>query len=197
MILKPNTRSYIRVPMIDNKFNIKIGVFYDGEYIWFRDALIDTGCTHSLISANLINIYLSEDERLRDKERAIRQNPHSLGRGVESTEKQFKSINEMTMQEKLDCLNIKVYETFRDIRIGNILIGDKRLSVSYDYGGNTLIGMELLKDWDIHIGTSRLYGRIVLLACPLNNITDEYLEALEREFGIGTSVSSAICRNIM
>lgn len=68
------------------------------------------------------------------------------------------------------------------------------MRVNYKRSGNILIGMDILKTWDIHIGNDES-GKTIFLACPYNQINDEYLLELERMFKLGTIVSSANVRN--
>ena len=56
--------------------------------------------------------------------------------------------------------------------------------VNYNRRGNILIGMDILQYWDIHMGTSRITGKKLFLACPEENIYVEYLNALEENLGI-------------
>ncbi|MCM1097686.1 MAG: hypothetical protein NC427_06430 [Ruminococcus flavefaciens] len=44
--------------------------------------------------------------------------------------------------------------------------------------------MDILKDWDIHIGVSKVTGESLFLACPMENKYREYIDALGRHFGI-------------
>ena len=44
--------------------------------------------------------------------------------------------------------------------------------------------MDVIKSMDNHIGTSKISGETVLLACPENAISKDYLNALDRHFGI-------------
>ena len=82
----------------------------------------------------------------------------------------------------------------KNIRINDVPMGDFQLRLNYHRTGNILIGMDILKTWDIHIGKIKS-GETILLACPYNQINDEYLLELERTFKLGTIVSSACVRN--
>lgn len=53
--------------------------------------------------------------------------------------------------------------------------------------GNILLGMDIIRQMDNHIGTSKVTGDTVLLACPENAICDEYLLALKEHFGLENS----------
>lgn len=44
--------------------------------------------------------------------------------------------------------------------------------------------MDILQHWDIHIGTSKITGKNLFLACSKLDMCKEYFEALEENFGI-------------
>ena len=50
--------------------------------------------------------------------------------------------------------------------------------------------MDILKDWDIHIGTIST-GETIFLACPKDMLNDEYFLELNKLFGTGDSILSA------
>ena len=68
-----------------------------------------------------------------------------------------------------------------------------RSTVSYNNDNVNLIGMSIMKDWDIHIGKDR-DNKTVFLGCPRKYINDEYILELERTFGIGSIINSTIVR---
>ncbi len=55
--------------------------------------------------------------------------------------------------------------------------------INYDRASNILIGMDILKEWDIHIGTIDT-GETIFLGCPKGQINDEYLQELEKTFQV-------------
>nr|WP_300663828.1 hypothetical protein [uncultured Acetatifactor sp.] len=71
-----------------------------------------------------------------------------------------------------------------DFMIGGVKISSDRVCLNYDRKGNVLIGMDILKDWDIHIGVSKVTGKNLLLACPMESDFREYVNALKRHFGL-------------
>lgn len=71
-----------------------------------------------------------------------------------------------------------------DFMIGGVKISSDKIYLNYDRKGNILIGMDILKDWDIHIGVSKVTGKSLLIACPMINKCREYIDALEMNFGI-------------
>ena len=83
-----------------------------------------------------------------------------------------KNISSITFQHFLKNISINGYE-----------IGDYEARISYDRTGNVLIGMDLLKDFDIHIGKTA-DKETVLLACKNSNLTDEYRIELHSMFDV-------------
>lgn len=68
--------------------------------------------------------------------------------------------------------------------------------ISYDRVGNILIGMDILKNLDIHIGTIET-GETIFLACPKDKINDAYLLELNRLFHIGTDINASEFREYL
>ena len=52
--------------------------------------------------------------------------------------------------------------------------------------------MDILRNWDIHIGTTK-YGKTVLLACPKDQLNDEYFLELNNLFELGDDILGAVC----
>lgn len=84
----------------------------------------------------------------------------------------------------IDCKALKFYHLIKDWKLSQFYIGDVTIGVNYDRTSNILLGMDILKDWEIHIGKSILTGETTFLGCPSNQITKEYLQALEEEFSV-------------
>lgn len=80
------------------------------------------------------------------------------------------------------------------MNFNGVKIHSPNVKVSYDRTGNILVGMDILKDWDIHIGTVNT-GETVFLACPKDQLNGEYFRELNRIFGIGDSIVTAEVTN--
>ena len=186
---------YLRIPMIQNKFRAELSVIYNGVSKQI-DAVIDTGCVHSLIPYSFHHGILCESDRVKAKQYAIRTYLHSPSFGIDTLGTPLKPLNKMSEQEKIECTLIRFTEHFDKVRIENIFIGSKDMHVSYDLTSVALIGMELLKDWDIHISESLKTHHIILMACPLNRINEEYINALEEEFNIGQRMIKQLTNKI-
>lgn len=54
-----------------------------------------------------------------------------------------------------------------DFMIGGVKISADKICLNYDRKGNILIRMDILKDWDIHIGISKETGKAAQWYCLL------------------------------
>ena len=70
------------------------------------------------------------------------------------------------------------------IVVGDLEFKDVPVRVTPHTTGNILLGMDVIKKMDNHIGTSRITGETTLLACPEDAISNDYLLALDKHFGI-------------
>lgn len=177
---------YIKSILRNNKFLVSLKLKFENTGEFEMKAILDTGCQHSHISIDNIFIYLSDDDIKRDKQKYMNIRPVALGLGVES---QNKDVN----MNKSDVNNPRIIIQHRmyDVKVNDILIGNGYLNVSYDTSRVALIGMSIMKDWDIHIGKNK-HGEIVFIGCPYNQLNQEYYLALENEFGINENINAAI-----
>jgi hypothetical protein len=152
-------------------------------------AVIDTGCQTSLISADLIYIFLSDKERLDAKAEWMNCRNHRFSSGVESANKRIAN------EYRVDNPRVVIENKFSNIRINGVKIENDSLYVSYDTTRIALIGIGIIKYWDMHIGKDIKTNKITLLACPYNQLNDEYFEALENTFGISSNIQSSFIRN--
>lgn len=178
---------FLKIEMYNNAFATDVTLNYKGVISTFR-VIIDTGCTHSLIPFDRLYGIVDKDAFKKIKAKSLRINKWTLGSGVETDRNELSNIKLVTEEDKINCKNIKVLERFEGIHISEIYIPSKMLYISYDYTCNALIGMEILKDWDIHISKSLKTGQTLLLACPLDKINQEYIDVLIEEFDIGQRV---------
>lgn len=181
---------YIKSILKNNKFLVSIKLKFEGTEESELTAVLDTGCQHSHISIDNIFIYLSDNDIRADKQKYMQQRQVWLGLGVESQ-------NKDVSQDRTDVDNprIMIQHRMYDVKINDIPIGNKYMGVSYDTSGVALIGMSILKDWDIHIGKNK-NNETVFIGCPYNQLNQEYYLALENEFGIKENINAAIVNNI-
>lgn len=182
---------YLRSVLNNNMFLCKLSLKFENKRKVKEkniDAIIDTGCPHSHISIDNIYVFKLKGSRIRAKEyfMKIKKRPVDIGWGIESANKNINT-------DKTDVKNpyILIGHKMYNCSINGINIGDGYLAVSYDTSHVALLGMAIFQDWDIHIGKNKK-GETVLLGCPNNQINQEYLLALEEEFGISQNINSAI-----
>lgn len=180
---------YIRAILDENKFVCRLSFNFEGKSdtdLVEIDAILDTGCSHSHISADLVYIFFSDEERLNTKDKYMRTRPKGIGTGVESNGK-LNSLDTNDINNPRIMISQKCY----NVSINGVYIGNRYLNVSYDTSGVALIGMSILKDWDIHIGKNK-HGETVFLGCPYSHINQEYYLALENEFGLQQNINAAV-----
>lgn len=142
---------------------------------------IDTGCSISTIPLKRLNVSDTLCKTLK-KFDILNQTPYFLSYGIESGGLRHKAP--ITDEEKMDCPAMKFEHKIMDFTIGGTEIQSDKICLNYDRKGNILIGMDILKDWDIHIGVSKVTRKNLLLACPMENRSSEYRNALEKHFGL-------------
>lgn len=142
---------------------------------------IDTGCSISTIPLKRLNVSDTLCKTLKSID-ILNQTPYFLSYGIESGGLKHKAP--ITDDEKVDCPAMKFEHKISDFIIGGTKIFTDKICLNYDRRGNILIGMDILKDWDIHISVSKVTGKNLLLACPMKSRCREYTDALERHFGL-------------
>lgn len=149
--------------------------FYDIE------VKIDTGCSISAIPLKRLRVSDALCKTLK-KIDIINQVPYFLSYGIESGGN--KHDIPITDDDKMRCPVMKFEHGVSDFMIGGVKISSDRVCLNYDRKGNVLIGMDILRDWDIHIGVSNVTGKNLLLACPMESDFRGYVNALKRHFGL-------------
>ncbi len=178
-------RNFIKSKLVNNAFRCNMYFKFENKEDVNISVIIDTGCTSSHISADLIYIFMSDEERLDTKQKYMEIRNKVLGRGIESFNK------DINTELSISNTNVVIQQKMYNCIINGVHIGNKLLNVSYDTSQAALIGMSILKDWDIHIGKNK-NNDIILLACPYENINQEYLKELESEFNLISASNAAI-----
>ncbi len=101
-----------------------------------------------------------------------------------------------TLSEWMKCSAVSFEKDVNNFEIAGVAVSANSVRINYDRSGNLLLGMDILSQMDIHIGKSKITGKVILIACPYSSINDEYLLALEEHFSIGTLINAAVVRNI-
>ncbi len=148
--------------------------FYDIEI------KIDTGCSISTIPLRRLKV---SDTLCKVLKRLDISNdvPYYLSYGVESGG--LRHAEPTTEEEKMNCFAMKFEHGVSDFIIAGMKIPCEKICLNYDRRGNILIGMDILQNWDIHMGVSKVTGKNILLASLKDNICKEYVEALSKHFG--------------
>lgn len=154
---------------------------------------IDTGCPYTSIPIKKLGI--SSEKALEWKKRDIEDNniQKQISYGVNDTDEQKEQYREMLKQGKYEELPAVTFlHRGLTMNFDGVEIKSSSVNVSYDRTGNILIGMDILRNWDIHIGTTK-YGKTVLLACPKDQLNDEYFLELSNLFELGDDILGAVC----
>ena len=149
--------------------------FYDIE------VKIDTGCSISTIPLKRLKVSDTLCKTLKEID-VMNGTPYFLSYGIESGG--LRHEIPVTGHEKMACPAMKFEHEIFNFMIAGVKISADKIYLNYDRKGNILIGMDILKDWDIHIGISKVTGKSLFLACSTENKCKEYIDALERHFGI-------------
>lgn len=148
-------------------------------------AKIDTGAYYSLIPLKTLAISDRKCEEIK-KDLVTRSDiPEVIISGVEDTYR-GKNLSSMTVDDKILFKGLAFLVNIDNISLNGYFLGSSDIFVSCDTQGDILIGMNILKIFDIHIGLSKICGKVVFLGCLKSNITSEYLFQLEKHFGYTT-----------
>lgn len=180
---------YIKVEMLPTasglggSFTTEAAFLLDNFQAPFYDigVKIDTGCSISTIPLKRLNVSETLCRTLK-KEDIFNHIPYYLSYGVESGG--IKHSVPATEIEKMNCPAMKFEHEIGNFTIGGMKIPCDRICLNYDRRGNILIGMDILAKLDIHMGISKVTGENLLIACPLESKSQEYLDALAEHFGI-------------
>lgn len=152
---------------------------------------IDTGCPCSVIPVSKLGISSIKAKILKEIAIADNNIKKSIGFGVNDTDEYKRKAKEDF--EKGNYANLKSVSFTHKVDnflISGVPIINDTIRVSYDGVGNILIGMDILKNWDIHIGTIGT-GETYFIACPMSQLNDEYYRELNKTFGIGDNIITA------
>lgn len=142
---------------------------------------IDTGCSISTIPLKRLKVSDTLCKTLKQID-ISNHIPYYLSYGVESGG--LRHVKPITEEEKMGCPAMKFEHGISDLTIAGVRIPCDKICLNYDRKGNILIGMDILQNWDIHMGISKMNGKNLFLACPKDNICKEYRDALFKHFGM-------------
>lgn len=142
------------------------------------DVKIDTGCNYSSLSA--LTIGFDEEEALKQKELDLENGniPHFSTRNAGTTKLQILNDRiQYVCSHKDKIENVVFGHKAHNITIAGMSIDDMEFKVSYDTNHPILLGMDVLKQFDIHIHTTS-DDKTILLACPLYYMSDKYKQSV-------------------
>lgn len=161
-------------------------------------AKIDTGCAYTNFSYKALENKgvalnkLDKDELIELENKAKQYKKQAIDADL-ATKTSFgvnDSIEYINLQKELyrnknylDCTAISFIHPIKSIYLGGYEVPVEEIKISYDRPKSILIGMDILKNFDIHTGISKVNGENVLIGCLRDNITPEYLTTLEEHFG--------------
>ena len=147
------------------------------EEIYKMPCKIDTGCSYSnLPIKNIVSEKVAYNMKLNDIKNKI---PYQRSYGVSDTEETKRKDNVLITQGRLlECTSLKFEHKFDNIILNNYCLGIQSIRINYDRTGSILIGMDILSQMDIHMGTDKNTGEYILIGCLKDNINMEYKEAL-------------------
>lgn len=153
------------------------------EEIYKIPCKIDTGCSYSnLPIKNIVSEKVAYNMKLEDIKNGV---SYQRSYGVSDTEETKRKDKILIMQGRLlECSSLKFEHQFDNIILNNYNLGRKSIRINYDRTGNILIGMDILSQMDIHMGTDKNTGDYVLIGCLKDNINVAYKEALRNSLGI-------------
>lgn len=143
---------------------------------------IDTGCSYSTIPLKRLEMYTEYELNRMKKKDILDKIDYKISYGVETGGQRHKPVN--TDKEKENSNAIKFKHRLDGLVIGEYDFGDRSVYFNYNREGNILIGMDILSQMDIHMGTDKKTGEYILIGCLKDNINMAYKEALRSSLGI-------------
>lgn len=155
---------------------------------------IDTGCPYTSIPIQKLGISKSQAQMMKQKDCLNPNIKKDISFGVNDTQGDIQTaLNMFRTDNYISLKQITFIHHDLEIKIGNITIRKQDVKISYDRQGNILLGMDILKEWDIHIGTIDT-GETIFLGCPKNQMNVAYLEELENTFHIASNINAFLVK---
>lgn len=192
------TNNYIKCALNEkNAFRVSTEFTIFNTLIKRDDLKIDTGCGYTSFPVKTLGILTNSDRISYKTQDILNGVKWRKAYGIETGGTKHKKLN--TFQDKLSCEALNFQKKIIDFSVNGVKLNVNSIFVNYNRNGNLLLGMDILKDWDIHIGTIEdeslpENGQTIFLGCPRDQINDDYLLELERLFGIHTIIDAAILR---
>lgn len=188
-------KKYIKIKLTrKNEFRAKAQFKLFGVDYGSVDVKIDTGCPRTTILTRKIGVSETKSQLMKERallDKNVKKSPSFGVNDTETFREQVKTNFKKGIYTDINAISFQ-YDIY-DVSICGVSIKSNKVKVNFDRTGNILIGMDILKDWDIHIGTIST-GETIFLACPKDRINDEYLLELEKLFGIGTAINKSLAK---
>ncbi len=144
---------------------------------------IDTGCAHTNIPIQRLNVSAKKARQLKQDaiDKKISFHPTY---GVSDTEENKSRDRKLIKQNRLmDVPSLRFQYEADSLILGNQVLSYKTIGINFDRTGNILIGLDILKQFQIVIDTSVVTGKHTLIGCLKNQEDkDEFYKALKRHF---------------
>lgn len=156
---------------------------------------IDTGCAYTSIPVQKLGISYENAQVCKQNDSFNNSIIKRISFGVnDSREKRERDRLLYANQQYMELTSVTFEHSDVLLKLMDIDINTNNIRLSYDRTGNILIGMDILKDWDIHMGTIDKttlpeYGQTIFLGCPRDQINKDYILELSRLFKTGASIN--------
>lgn len=197
---------YIKIALNgNNEFRVNASISIPSlNIIDINDVIvkIDTGCAYTSIPVQKLGISYENAQICKQNDSNDNSIIKRISFGVnDSKEKRDKDKLLFNNKQYMKLTSVTFEHSDVLLKLMSVDINTNSVKLSYDRTGNILIGMDILKDWDIHIGTIDNpilpeHGQTIFLGCPRDQINKDYLLELERLFATGTSINAAIHEQI-
>ncbi|MCI8567200.1 MAG: hypothetical protein HFI39_12960 [Lachnospiraceae bacterium] len=197
-------KSYFLVPLDDNSFDVELQYAECSvlEFPLSGTVRIDTGCMFTRLNLKTLLpkrygeqkiTRLMKDLKFKDIQR-FRQGKIKCKRSksVNTIEEKFPAIQDMDDDDLQKDNTVCFYHSIQKLSIGGCYIGDADVKINYDSKGVSLLGMNILKKFEISCGKSlvndignEIYKDDYIFLGRVKEDKDiEYIDALNRYFGI-------------
>ena len=177
--------NFIKILMRDrNEFRTTADFLFCGLMFRQVDIKIDTVCSHTSIPVSKLGINAQDAYVMKQKDAADDAIRKYISFGVNDSEaKRLSDRSKFRQKRYMDLSSITFGHSITEFNINGYDMDNQMVRISYDRSSNILIGMDILKELDVHMGTT-VDGVTVMLACKRGALTEDYREELNRLFDV-------------
>lgn len=177
----------------NNEFRVEADFVIFDIMAFGTDVKLDTGATSTFVPIRTVGGLSSlEIQNLKYKDIKDKNIIRIYSRGIETGKNIVQEPK--SIAEAMEFRNISFRHTLESLSIGGVRLGDTEANINYNFNGNILIGMDIMKNWDIHIGRNK-HGETVFIGCPYSQLNQNYYLAIEKEFGLATTINAVVIKN--